>query len=108
MARVTIPDELRRSHPELARQFETEMVEALSAAGTPDSAEARIHLESAAGAMDRALVVLTGPSGICEWSLALPVTPGDVRRAAESALGDRRTQEERRHDGRRPVDRRRS
>ena len=106
MARVTIPDDLRRAHPDLARQLETEMQEAL--AGKTDDAEARIHLESSAGAMDRALVVVTGPDGICEWSLALPVTPGDVRRAAESALAGRRTQEDRRHDGRRPVDRRRS
>lgn len=105
MARVTIPDELRRAHPDLARQLETEMKEAL--AGEPDAAEARVDLESSAGAMDRAVVVLTGPDGICEWSIALPVSPGDVRRAAESALGDRRAREERRHDGRRPVDRRR-
>jgi hypothetical protein len=91
---------------ELAARFEREIIEA---AGTAAQAECRIQTEGAdPRAPDRARVVLLQGDSVIEWTVALPVAPGDVSRAARRALTGRRPSGERRRLGRRNLDRRRS
>ena len=91
--------------PSLARRFEREIAEA---AGEGENAVCRIETEGAdPRAPDRARVVLLEEDTIVEWTIALPVAPGDVARAARRALGGRRQRGERRRPGRGGLDRRR-
>jgi hypothetical protein len=100
-------NELQSVDAELARRFEAEIHEAAQALKV--SGDCRIVVERAAdAALERVTVVLTRPEGVVEFRMALPAVPGDVRRAAESALlGRHRTRVERRKTSRAKVDRRR-
>jgi hypothetical protein len=97
---------LSRDHPDLARLFEREIAEAISASL---QAVCRIETEGAdPTAPDRARVVIVERDNVVEWTVALPAAPGDVARAARRALAGRRRQGERRRPGRGSLDRRRS
>jgi hypothetical protein len=90
---------------ELARRVEAEIGDALRR--QEGRFECRIEARSSAGgALDVVVVTLDGPDTLAEWTLAPPLTPGDVQRAAEHALAGRRTRSDRRHPGRSPLDRR--
>jgi hypothetical protein len=96
---------LARRHPDLARLFEREILEAASA--MPE-AVCRIETEGPdPQAPDRARVVLVENDKIVEWTVALPAAAGDVARATRRALAGRRRQGERRRPARASLDRRR-
>ena len=97
-------NELQAMDSELARRFEEEIREAARAFSV--SGECRIVVDKAGDdAMERVTVVLTRPDTVVEWRMALPVVPGDVRLAAESAFRGR-SRHERRRGARANVDRR--
>jgi hypothetical protein len=97
-------NELQALDPGLARRFEEEIREAAQAFSL--SGECRIVVDKAGDeAIERVTIVLTGAEGVLEWRLAMPVVPGDVRLAAESAFRGR-TRHERRRSERARVDRR--
>jgi len=96
---------LRAHDALLARRFESEIVEAV---GQGLRAVCRIEAEGPdPAAPDRARIVLLQQDTVTEWTVALPVAPGDVARAARRALAGRRQLSERRRPARQGLDRRR-
>jgi hypothetical protein len=89
----------------LAARLEAEIREA---AGEEARAVCRIESEGAdPAAPDRVRIVLVKDEAVLEWTVALPLAPGDVTRAARRALHGRRGAGERRRAGRARLDRRR-
>jgi hypothetical protein len=97
-------NELLTRDPQFGRRAEDEVRAGL---GADAQADCRIEVEgSPGGALDRLRVVVVEPDAAFEWTVALPAAPGDICRATETAMADRRARGDRRERGRPGLDRR--